>query len=204
MSYQEKYPKRGRGRPRKSERAIRAIRLLASLGRSDAQIRRWFEEHAGDETVTLPNGEQIADWNETVPDWTTIAKYAKGYRPPDPSGWWDFASAPPEQVARVLPVAALVHNLSTGGLWLTNDLAGIVDGLVAGAPDIPPFEAYMRALELREAREEGDIAKQWLIGSYVAMRAWEKEGWLAYRSMEIRIGMRMRAKGESGSGGGGS
>jgi hypothetical protein len=185
MNNQEK--QRRRGRPRKSDHAIKAIRLLAGLGYSDGQIRKWFEERLGHEAVTLPGGERVSPWYETVPDWTTIASYAKAYRPTDPSGWWDFASAPPEQVARVLPVAVFVFEGSRGGLWLTNDLAAIIDGLVAAAPDIPPLEAYMRALEMREAREDGDTTRQWLIGAYLSMRAWETKNWSAYRGLEINV-----------------
>lgn len=169
-------PQRRRGRPRKSDNAIKAIRTLAAHGLSDAAIRRWFEDHLGHEEVTLPNGERVSPWYETVPDWSTVATYAEGYRPPDPSGWWDAASAPPEQVRAVAPVATAVRTATDGRVRLTNDLAALVERIVAAAPDIPPLAAYILALRLRHARNAEDADIQSLIWDAVSLRAWTPEG----------------------------
>lgn len=168
--------KRPRGRPRKSDHAVKAIKLLAASGYSDAAIRRWFEEHMGQEEVELPGGERVSPWYETVPDWSTVRKYAETSRPLDPSGWWEPATAEPEQVRAVLPVATAVYTATDGRVRLTNDLAALIQRFVSAEPSIPPFAAYILALRMRHARDAGDATAERLIWAAVGLRAWTDEG----------------------------
>lgn len=168
-------PRRRRGRPHKSAHARTAIQTLAALGYSDRDIRDWFRQHLGAETVRLPTGQELAPWYEPVPDRATIAKYAAAYRT-DPSDAWDPITAPPDQVARVAPVAAAVAVVTGGQGWPSNELAHLIECIMVMDPDLEPLIAYLFALDLRQARARADAVAERFIVTLVALRSWTVKG----------------------------
>ena len=86
----------------------------------------------------------------------TIERMVRRMIPEDDSGPWS-AMDDPDQARLVHDVAAYVHFMSEGRVWISKDLAQRIAGVRTVDPEIPPHFAYWLARAYQSARSPEEV-----------------------------------------------
>lgn len=120
----------------------------------------------------IANADRLGIDSDDVPEERTIRRWLKEIRTSDTSPPWSPMAADRDQAERVLPVLREVVTAGGEKLWLSQDLATLVDQVVFLAPSIPPRWAWALARAYQWARANKTNIQT--LDLTLTLRPWER------------------------------